>query len=137
MKKILLVILTLCLLGGCFKFTKGEVNTKRAKDVLKMFENKESFILYAGSNDCNTCNDYRQVLQELIKKYEIEIIYLNTKVSEDEEIINTLTYDYLYRLYMLPSTYLIKDGKTIDMKEIYMELEQLEEWLKQYEYLPE
>ncbi|HPW53731.1 MAG TPA: hypothetical protein PLI19_04415 [Erysipelotrichaceae bacterium] len=137
MKKILLVLLALCLLGGCFKFTKGEVISKNAGDILEMFENKESFILYAGSSNCENCKDYRKVLQDLISEYRIDIIYLNVDVKEDKEIINTLTYDYLYRLYLLPSTYLIREGRIIDMKENYMELEQLKEWLKEYEYLPE
>ncbi len=136
MKKILLLIFTLCLLGGCFKFTKGEVITKSANDVLEKFENKESFVLYVGNNNCESCSDYRKVLQELIVKYEIEIIYLDTLIQEQQEFLNTLIYDYLYRLNVTPSTYLIKDGKTIDMKEGNIELIQLEEWLIQYEYLP-
>jgi thioredoxin-like negative regulator of GroEL len=39
-------------------------------------------------------------------------------------------------LNIMPSTYLIKDGKAIDIKEGYMGLQQLEEWLKKNEYLP-
>ncbi|MGI6607362.1 MAG: hypothetical protein ACOX1F_00055 [Erysipelotrichaceae bacterium] len=136
MKKVLLVIFILCLSSGCLKFTEGEVITRRAADILKMFENKESFILYAGNNDCESCNDYRKVLQDLITEYKIDIIYLNTLAQEDKEVISTLTYDYLYRLYLLPSTYLIKDGKVIDMKENVIELEDLIEWLKEYDYLP-
>ena len=136
MKKILLVVVALCLLGGCFKFTKGEVTTKRAGDVLEMFENKDSFILYVGNNECESCSDYLMVLQDLITEYNINIIYINTLIAEDEEIINTLIYDYLYRLNIMPSTYLIKDGKAIDIKEGYMGLQQLEEWLKKNEYLP-
>ena len=76
------------------------------------------------------------VLQDLITEYNINIIYINTLIAEDEEIINTLIYDYLYRLNIMPSTYLIKDGKAIDIKEGYMGLQQLEEWLKKNEYLP-
>ncbi len=137
MKKILLLLLILTLLGGCFKFTKGEVTTKKAQEILEMFEEKESFILYAGNSNCESCTEYRKVLQELISEYEIEIIYVDTLNKEQQEFLNTLIYDYLYRLNMTPSTYLIKDGKTIDMKEGSLKLETLEEWFKQYEYLPE
>lgn len=137
MKKILLLLLILTLLGGCFKFTKGEVTTKKAQEILKMFEEKESFILYAGNSNCESCIEYRKVLQELISDYEIEIIYVDTLNKEEQDFLNTLIYDYLYRLNMTPSTYLIKDGKTIDMKEGPLQLKTLKEWLIQYEYLSE
>ncbi len=137
MKKILLLLLILTLLGGCFKFTKGEVTTKKAQEILKMFEEKESFILYAGNSNCESCIEYRKILQELISDYEIEVIYVDTLNKEEQDFLNTLIYDYLYRLNMTPSTYLIKDGKTIDMKEGPLQLKTLKEWLIQYEYLSE
>ena len=74
MKKVLLVLFVLLSLTACNKkFSKGEVVTAYADEVLEKLENKESFIVYVGYDDCQSCKEFKPILNQLIENYDITI----------------------------------------------------------------
>ena len=52
----------------------------------EMINNKESFILFIGSDECSHCADYEITLNRVIKKYNVEVNYLNLLDMSDEQL---------------------------------------------------
>ena len=52
MKKLLVILTLLILLTGC---SKGRIVEKTAPEIIKMFDDGESFVMYAGTSTCETC----------------------------------------------------------------------------------
>ena len=51
-----------------------------------MLDKKENFILFIGSSTCSACSSYKITLNRVIKKYGIDIKYIDlSKLSEKEE----------------------------------------------------
>ena len=100
MKKVLLVLFVLLSLTACNKkFSKGEVVTAYADEVLEKLENKESFIVYVGYDDCQSCKEFKPILNQLIENYDITIYYLPTDDKQTEDQLNEIQYNYFYRMY--------------------------------------
>ena len=133
MKKVLLVLFVLLSLTACNKkFSKGEVVTAYADEVLEKLENKESFIVYVGYDDCQSCKEFKPILNQLIQNYDITIYYLPTDDKQTEDQLNEIQYNYFYRMYWTPTTYIVEDGEVLAIKEQLIEYEELVEWLKEY-----
>ena len=132
MKKVLLVLFVLLSLTACNKkFSKGEVVTAYADEVLEKLENKESFIVYVGYDDCQSCKEFKPILNQLIENYDITIYYLPTDDKQTEDQLNEIQYNYFYRMYWTPTTYIVEDGEVLAIKEQLIEYEELVEWLKE------
>ena len=133
MKKVLLVLFVLLSLTACNKkFSKGEVVTAYADEILEKLENKESFIVYVGYDDCQSCKEFKPILNQLIENYDITIYYLPTDDKQTEDQLNEMQYNYFYRMYWTPTTYIVEDGEVLAIKEQLIEYEELVEWLKEY-----
>ena len=70
MKKFVIILLALLCLTGCSDY-KGDVVTKHADKVVEMFQNKETFVIYAGMGDCTSCKEYSDIVHEVTKNYDI------------------------------------------------------------------
>ena len=122
MKKVLLVLFVLLSLTACNKkFSKGEVVTAYADEVLEKLENKESFIVYVGYDDCQSCKEFKPILNQLIENYDITIYYLPTDDKQTEDQLNEIQYNYFYRMYWTPTTYIVEDGEVLAIKEQLIE----------------
>ena len=95
-------------------------------------ENKESFIVYVGYDDCQSCKEFKPILNQLIENYDITIYYLPTDDKQTEDQLNEIQYNYFYRMYWTPTTYIVEDGEVLAIKEQLIEYEELVEWLKEY-----
>ena len=131
-KKIIVILLLLLLISGCKKFTKGEIITANADVILEKLKNKESFIVYIGYDDCPSCKEYKPILQQLIENYDVTIYYLPTDNKEYEDQLNEIQYDYFYRMLWTPTTYIVEEGKVVDIREKVVSYEDLEKWLNDY-----
>ena len=100
--------------------------------VLEKLENKESFIVYVGYDDCQSCKEFKPILNQLIENYDITIYYLPTDDKQTEDQLNEIQYNYFYRMYWTPTTYIVEDGEVLAIKEQLIEYEELVEWLKEY-----
>lgn len=134
MRKFVIILLAMFLLCGCSDY-KGDVVTKHADKILEMFENKETFVVYAGQGGCNSCKEFSEVIYEFTKNYDMTFYYFSTDEKEYEDAKNTLAYDYLTRLLWTPSIYIVVDGKNVDMKEKTIQYDELVDWLDSYGFI--
>ena len=85
MKKFLIGLLSVFMLTGCFgkMTTYEEVDFKQLN---KMFEQKEDFILFIGSSECSHCQSYKPKLNAVIKVNQIKVYYIDImKLTEKQD----------------------------------------------------
>ena len=76
------------------------------------------------ANWCGPCKMLGPVLEELVEVENIEVV----KVDCDE----SLELAREYKVSSIPALFLMKGKKVIDSKVVYMDLEELQEWIKEY-----
>lgn len=95
MKKRILFIVMVALLfvaTGCGKETTyHEVSYK---DLTKMVEDKESFVLVIGSETCSACESYKPTMEKIITNYNVRINYINIYPLTQEEKAGLLKFAY-------------------------------------------
>ena len=132
MKKRIIVILAilLVLLTGC---SKGKIVDKSARELIQMFDNGESFVMFAGTSNCDTCKEFRDILGQVLNDYDLTVYYLLADDYEDEDVKN-LIYNYLYKLQWTPTLYVVENGKVTHLNEndnnTLMHVGSLTLWLK-------
>lgn len=108
MKKIILLITSILIVFtfGCSK--KERLIEISANDFLNKIENKESFALYIGNENCSYCKLYKPTLEKALKDYNISIYHLdNSKLTnEDYNKINPII-----NVQSTPTIVFIKDGE--------------------------
>ncbi|NLL44986.1 MAG: thioredoxin family protein [Mollicutes bacterium] len=108
MKKVSLLLFSIIILMvGCSNklTTYKEINYKKLNE---MFANKEDFILYVGSSECPKCALYTMALKRVIKKYQVEVYYIDIyklNVEEQDELADKFNLDGV------PMTLFIVDGE--------------------------
>lgn len=83
-KYFVLVISFMFILCAC---TKSDSHIKEIsfKDLKTKINNKESFALYIGNENCSHCVAYLPTLEEVLDKYNITVYHLdNSKLSTNE-----------------------------------------------------
>ena len=141
MKKIMRIILALSLvmLCGCGNKFKGKIVEKTAGEIIEMFKNGESFLMYARQKDCETCARFKITLQDLISEYDLTIYSMLGDDETQTDNINAVIYNYLIRLEYTPTFYIIKDGKVVHYDEkgkSLVEYDYLKSMLETYDVLP-
>ncbi|MEG0026222.1 MAG: thioredoxin family protein [Bacilli bacterium] len=109
MKKVLIVSVVLfsLLISGCFNrpTTYEEIDYEIYSDMIK---NRESFILFIGSSECNHCVAYKETLKQVIKKYHVDVKYIDiSKMNESQK--NKFKAHITFA--GTPTTIFIKNGK--------------------------
>ena len=133
-KGLLLLIMMMVLLSACAG-NKAKVEIREADKLKKMFQDGETFVVYAGRDNCESCKAYRKTVDEVCKNFNFTIYYFPADDFEDAEV-KEVVYNYLYKLDWTPTTYLVVDGKSVDLKENPVPYEELVEWLQEYEFIP-
>ena len=84
MKNVLVFISIFVTVTGCGRKIKtyDEIDYKEYSD---MIEQKEDFILYIGSATCSHCIEFSPTLKKIIKKYQIDIKYIDISKLEEKE----------------------------------------------------
>lgn len=132
MKKRIIVLLAvlLILLTGC---SKGKIVDKSARELIRMFDAGESFVMFAGTSNCDTCQEFRDILGQVLNDYGLTVYYLLADDYEDEDVKN-LIYNYLYKLQWTPTLYVVENGKVTHINEndnnSLMHVGSLTIWLK-------
>lgn len=81
------------------------------KELTNMLNQKQSFILFIGSDTCSACSSYKETLNEVISKYGTDVKYIDLhKLSEKEEsdVISQ------FPITGTPTTVFITNGKEKD-----------------------
>lgn len=71
-------------------------------------KNKESFILFIGSNKCTACDSYKVTLNKIIKDYQVKVYYIDIAkfdINEQSEFLSTIHFS------VTPTTVFITDGE--------------------------
>ena len=76
------------------------------------------------ANWCGPCKMLGPVLEELAEEGIVDVV----KVDCDE----SLDLAREYKVSSIPALFLLKDKKVLDSKVGYMDLEELQEWVKEY-----
>ena len=131
MKKIIVLLaVLLVLLTGC---SKGKIVDKSARELIEMFDAGESFVMFAGTSNCDTCKEFRDILGQVLNDYDLTVYYLLADDYEDEDVKN-LIYNYLYKLQWTPTLYVVENGKVTHINEndnnSLMHVGSLTIWLK-------
>ncbi len=108
MKKLLLICFIIFLAGCSVLKTYDEISYKNLN---KMLNNKEDFVLFIGSSTCSACDSYKLTLNQVISKYNVDIKYIDlSKLSEKE----TSKLTAMFPISATPTTVFVKDGKEED-----------------------
>ena len=131
MKRLIILIILRLLISGC---SKGRIVEKKAPEIIEMFENKESFVMYAGTSDCENCKEFRDILGQVLNDYRLTVYYFPADDYEDEDV-RKLIYNYLYKLQWTPTVYVVENGKVVHINEnesnTLMSISALTRWLKE------
>ena len=108
MKKIILVIMIIFICGcGAIK-TYDEISYKKLSN---MIDKKENFILFIGSSTCSACSSYKITLDKVVKKYGIDIKYIDLSKLSDKEKGNVTA---RFPISGTPATIFVEDGEEKD-----------------------
>lgn len=115
MKRLVIVLIVglLVLVGCSSKAADYEVSPATA---IEMIENKESFILYFGSNECSACLQFNPIFKEVLAEYPdtmVKVETLNASANHAEDF-EKLQKDYTGMLEVTPTIYAFKDGVLVD-----------------------
>ena len=77
--------------------------------VFQMQDDKESFILFIGSSTCSHCASFEPTLNQVIKKYQVKVYYLD--VNQLTETENAKFNARISYGNSTPVTVFIKDGE--------------------------
>ena len=108
MKKII-IILSIVLVAFTFGCSiKQRIIEISANDFLNKIENKETFALYIGNENCSYCVAYKPTLEQVLNDYDITIYHLdNSKLTaEDFNKINPIM-----NVQSTPTIVFIKNGE--------------------------
>ncbi len=114
-KNIFLIICTITLISLILLivlynyFNRSRLYELDVNTVIEKINNKDSFILCISATYCEHCKEYKPKLEDISKKYELDIYYIDfDKYSENEQ--------QLFRNYIsfdgsTPVTLFIKNGE--------------------------
>ena len=109
MKKFLIffgVMFLLC--TGCSSNKLSGYDEISYNDFKKLVDNKESFPLVIGSSTCSACSVFKPTMESFIKKYQIDVRYIDLSKLSDEEkqgLNSSINFQ------STPTTVFFEDGK--------------------------
>jgi predicted bacteriocin transport accessory protein len=128
MKKIVaLFILMMTVLAGCT--TSADVTSIKASDAIKRLDAAESMVLVIGISTCSACKEYKPIVREIVKNYEVKIYYLELD-SDVNTDVTALIEKYLVEARWTPTTYIFKNGVLVESKTGAIKYSTLKDWLQ-------
>ena len=97
--KVLLVVISLLLLTGC----KNNMERITYSDLEDKIKNKDTFIMEVSQDGCSHCEEYKPVIDEVLKDNKLKAYNLNITYVSDKE----------YEFEGTPTTMFFKDGKEV------------------------
>lgn len=142
MKKILMLIVVLMLsittLIGCSgSYTRdtssGEIVETKLDDIIKMVENKDTFVVIFTQTTCKDCVIAEGIMTPYLENHSVEIkdVVLDHEGTSDEEIqANRKKIDSVFPSFnATPKMYYVKDGQVVDEITEFQTEEELDEWV--------
>lgn len=82
-KGFILAIIVAFILCGCNK--KSNIKEISFDEFKNKMENKESFVLYVGNENCSHCEAYKPILESVLEEYGIFIYHIDNSKLTDKE----------------------------------------------------
>ena len=130
MKKFLILLATMALFLSACASSSSPTKIK-AKDMMKLLDNKETLVVYVGSSVCSACQAYKPIVTELIKNYKVKVYYVETN-SDVTADLTALQEKYLGTVQYTPTTFIYKNGVMLDSKVGALGYLALKNWFVQY-----
>ncbi|MBV1709591.1 MAG: thioredoxin family protein [Erysipelothrix sp.] len=128
MKKFVVIgLLLLTILAGCT--TAQDVTSIKATEAIKRLDAAESMVLVIGISTCSACKEYKPIVREIVKNYDVEIFYVEFD-SDVQTDVNSLIEKYLIEARWTPTTYIFKDGVLVESKTGAIKYSMLKDWLE-------
>ena len=102
----------------------------------KMSANEKSLILLARPT-CSYCELAEPILQRIIKKYNVEILYLDTDKLSDEEFSSILSSSEAFSDFGTPFLFLVENGEIIDVVDGVMDTAHYVDFMQRYGLIQE
>ena len=113
-KKKVIILVSICvviLIGAIVAdriLGKSYFNEIKYKEVIKMIENDESFVLVISQTECSHCNSYKPKIEKVANNHKLNIYYIDADLLSDKE------YDE-FKSYIsfdgTPATVFMKNGE--------------------------
>lgn len=88
MKRITAIFILLVFLTGCTSKNNSYIEIS-FDDFKTKIENKESFPLLVGAKTCTACQLYKPTLEKVIKKYNLQIYYIDIETLKENESLDS------------------------------------------------
>lgn len=109
MKKVIALILIALVLVSCAP--KAAKLQYQPKEVTKLFEDKESFVLVMGSSTCSGCIVYKPRLTEVLNhKPEVKLVYIEMDLVNKADLVTFVEDVLKHEVSYTPTTYFVKEG---------------------------
>lgn len=128
MKKLLVLIALLVItLAGCTP--SEDITMIKATEAVKRLDAAESMVLVIGVSTCSACKEYKPIIREIVKNYDVEIFYveLDSDVNAD---VKALVDKYLIEAKWTPTTYIFENGILVESKTGAIRYTALKDWLQ-------
>lgn len=144
MKKIIAFILCTAVLTGCFPSKSGVVHST-AEDAVSALESKDNIILVVGKKECSACEEFRGVMDEIVKNYDIRIteVYMDDEEASVDEDTNQKSYpeyekleQYIGVIAGTPTVFFIEDGVIKGMFTGSVSYDTFKDKIEKYGFLP-
>jgi len=114
MKKSFLIVLILLMCFGCSSQSKepenlGQIIEVTPKEIMDKMDNGDTFFLYVTLSTCSVCAEYKNVVNEFIANYNVDMYHIEIDSYTQAETA-TLSMDYLDNLTDAPDSFVIVDG---------------------------
>lgn len=110
-KTIVVLFVMIAMLSGCSS-DEGLKNTP-AKEVVERLDNAESMVVVIGQSQCGACIEYKPILEEIIKNYTVNLVYVEFDTDNAEDV-SVLIEKHLIEADRTPTTYFFKDGELVN-----------------------
>jgi len=128
MKKFVVIgLLFLTILAGCS--TAQDVTSIKASEAVKRLDAAESMVLVIGISTCSACKEYKPIVREIVKNYDVQVFYVEFD-SDVQTDVNSLIEKYLIEARWTPTTYIFKNGVLVESKTGAIKYSMLKDWLE-------
>lgn len=133
MKKLLfLMALLVIVVAGCAP--SKDIKMIKASEAVKRLDAAESMVLVIGVSTCSACKEYKPIIREIVKNYDVEIFYVELD-SDSNADVKALVDKYLVEARWTPTTYIFDKGVLVESKTGAIRYTALKDWLQSNEII--
>lgn len=117
----------------------GEIMNEETKEIMENFDkyynSKERTVIYYASSSCSWCTIQTPILETIAKDYDMDYYYVDSSklpTKQRKEVLEKLGIEH-----STPNTFIVENGKVIDVAQGYTEGKAYVEFFKKNDMIPE